>query len=184
MSGLHFLKPGAPIKIEKPSYNKFTASKPLMSHSAIPLPRTRPPWAEPTTVIDDLKHDIDNLKRDISELRLENGKNRASITKLSDIMCTLQNQYNEMLSGYDDAKSRIVELECELSALRAANKKMSEKAKSTPKRERSRSRSLMRVPRIVVKQNRGNYQVRSHPCFNHPNCIIVDGVHGSLDSLH
>ena len=158
-----------------------------MSHST-----DRPHWAEPenqrnhksraetpTTVIEDLKRDVDNLKRDIAELRLENGKNGISITRLSDIVSVLQDRYNEMLRGYDKAKLRIVELE------RATNKKMSKKANSASKRERSRSRSPPRVPRIVVKQNRGNNQVRSHPCFNHPNCIIVDGVHdGSLESLH
>lgn len=133
---------------------------------------------------ENLKQEIDTLKRDISYIKLEGAKNRASIAKLSEIVGSLQDRYNEMLIDYNDAKLRIIELDGELNVLRAADKKRLEKTNSASKRERSRSRSPPRVPRIVVKQNRGNRQVRSHSCFNHPNCIIVDGVHGSLRSLH
>ena len=136
--------------------------------------------------VDGLKQDVDGLKQDIAELKIENGKTRASVIRLGDIADTLQEQHNRLLQKYSAAKARIVELE-KLDALRVANRKISKKAMLVRERSRSRSRTgpprwdIAHLPKrgriVVTKQKRDRVQLSSHPCFNHPNCIIVAGVH-------
>lgn len=158
------------------------------------------PWVyesqcHPMVDINQLKHDITGLKHDIIDMRGELDQIRSSSVEYMRIFKSFQDENNRLNGELAASKTRLKKLFRKEPATPPPRERVSpiyvRSRSPSPFRHRSRSRSRSReikrerkMPIVIVKMNRrrdvNRFQFPALQCPNHPDCVVVDGVHGKM----
>jgi hypothetical protein len=131
----------------------------------------------------DARDEIARLKNDISDVKAKLAACHVVEESLLSIIKSMQETCGILCAENKTLHEKSGSTRDDESRSRARERSMS------PKRGRARSRSREwhqsasreRTMRVVVKRSKEPIQVVARQCFNHPGCVIVNGVHGRYE---